>query len=327
MTSRHSKVTALKGFTDTLRGRSGPDYSTAKVQVPARGEEYEWRDYVRGKDLARHLKDKQDILDELTKPQAAGRDQSDQISDLVIKLVHEKLLIPADRKFKKPKPGKKKLVKWPRTLKPVPGAAWDEELFYAFSYDKPTGPMFYLLAVVVALCVLAVPLFPLAPYPVRLAVLYALSGLLSVLLGTMLLRYVVWAAVWLVSGAHFWLLPNMMSDDVPITQLFWPLISFTPHSREDKLSSFLVRGGITLLLGAAGYGLYVASPDAATVKAGVQDAKDSVLAYFVSAFGCQPMFSVDGIFVGHFGHPSIALKLFVFSEAHCWELQALGCLW
>jgi hypothetical protein len=45
-------------------------------------------------------------------------------------------------------------------------------------------------------------------------VLYLLSGLLSVLLGTMALRYVVWFAVWLASGAHFWLLPNMMSEEV-----------------------------------------------------------------------------------------------------------------
>jgi hypothetical protein len=49
---------------------------------------------------------------------------------------------------------------------------------------------------------------------VRLAVLYLLSGLLAVLLGTMALRYVVWGAVWLATGAHFWLLPNMMSEEV-----------------------------------------------------------------------------------------------------------------
>jgi hypothetical protein len=31
-------------------------------------------------------------------------------------LLKHKLLIPCERKFKKAKPGKKKLVKWPRTL-------------------------------------------------------------------------------------------------------------------------------------------------------------------------------------------------------------------
>jgi len=45
-------------------------------------------------------------------------------------------------------------------------------------------------------------------------VLYFLTGLLSLILGTMLLPYVLWTAVWMVSGAHFWLFPNMMSETV-----------------------------------------------------------------------------------------------------------------
>jgi hypothetical protein len=34
-------------------------------------------------------------------------------------LLDAKLLLPAARRFKKPKPGRKKLVKWPRTLEPT----------------------------------------------------------------------------------------------------------------------------------------------------------------------------------------------------------------
>jgi translocation protein SEC62 len=49
----------------------------------------------------------------------AARCQEDQIQDLVARLLEAKLLLPADRKFKKPKPGKKKLVKFPRTLEPA----------------------------------------------------------------------------------------------------------------------------------------------------------------------------------------------------------------
>lgn len=48
----------------------------------------------------------------------------------------------------------------------------------------------------------------------RLVVLYFLSTLLFVMLGTLLVRYVVWAAVWLVTGSHFWILPNVMSETV-----------------------------------------------------------------------------------------------------------------
>lgn len=48
----------------------------------------------------------------------------------------------------------------------------------------------------------------------RLIVLRLLSGLLFVMLGTMLVRYVVWLPVWLATGAHFWILPNLMSETV-----------------------------------------------------------------------------------------------------------------
>lgn len=44
--------------------------------------------------------------------------------------------------------------------------------------------------------------------------LYFLTGLLSLILGTMLIRYVLWVLVWLVTGSHFWLFPNMMSETV-----------------------------------------------------------------------------------------------------------------
>lgn len=35
-------------------------------------QDYAWRDYVRGKDLQKFLKGKQELLDQFTKPQAAG---------------------------------------------------------------------------------------------------------------------------------------------------------------------------------------------------------------------------------------------------------------
>jgi hypothetical protein len=55
---------------------------------------------------------------------AAGRTQDEQISDLLSLLVQKyKLLQLTERKFKKPKPGKKKLVKWPRTLGPAPAVS------------------------------------------------------------------------------------------------------------------------------------------------------------------------------------------------------------
>jgi hypothetical protein len=44
----------------------------------------------------------------------------DQIAELIMSFMKRKLVRKTDRKFKKPKPGKKRLVKFPRTLVPHP---------------------------------------------------------------------------------------------------------------------------------------------------------------------------------------------------------------
>eukprot|EP00775_Hariotina_reticulata_P002417 gene2417-2721_t len=157
--------------------------------------------------------------------------------------------------------------------------------------DEHTRPQATALVV---LGVLAATLFPLAPYAVRLAVLYFLTGLLSLMLGTMLLRYVLWVLVWLVTGAHFWLFPNMMSETVPITELFSPAVSYAAAAPEDRSSSLLLRGAALLLLGGAGYALWAKGPDAATVSKNMQGARDSVLNYFAGA-GQPPCGGQEGL--------------------------------
>lgn len=58
--------------------------------------------------------------------------------------------------------------------------------------------------------------FPLAPWWARMGLVYTLMALLVVLLGVIGLRYLLFAAVWVVSGAAFWVFPNMMSDQVSV---------------------------------------------------------------------------------------------------------------
>lgn len=60
---------------------------------------------------------------------AQKQPQQQQLDDaaaqqLLQQLVRARLLLPADRHFKRAKPGKQRLVKWPRTLDPLPLVRW-----------------------------------------------------------------------------------------------------------------------------------------------------------------------------------------------------------
>jgi len=74
------------------------------------------------------------------------------------------------------------------------------------------------------------------------------------------------------------------SPQVPLPDLFKPVWEYTPRDVNDKLSSLWARGVVALLLSGCCWALLVMGPDAKTVKTSVQDAQDSVLRYFVSAW-------------------------------------------
>jgi hypothetical protein len=50
----------------------------------------------------------------------------------------------------------------------------------------------------------------------RLWVLYALTAVLLLMLGTIALRYAVFCTVWVVTGHHLWIMPNLMSEKVSV---------------------------------------------------------------------------------------------------------------
>lgn len=49
---------------------------------------------------------------------AAGKGLEEQVSDLMLHFLRRKYVTKTERKFKKPKPGKKGLIKFPKTLEP-----------------------------------------------------------------------------------------------------------------------------------------------------------------------------------------------------------------
>lgn len=52
-----------------------------------------------------------------------------------------------------------------------------------------------------------------------MAVVYLLMGLLSFLLGLIAARYVLFGAVWILSGSSLWLFPHLLDDDVSSSAL------------------------------------------------------------------------------------------------------------
>lgn len=89
---------------------------------------------------------------------------------------------------------------------------FSEEGFYAWTYDRPASPYLWIGSVLIAVIVLAACLFPLAPYKVKLVVVYLSMGVLMVLMGSLLLRGAVAGATWMAIGRSFWLLPNVLSE-------------------------------------------------------------------------------------------------------------------
>jgi hypothetical protein len=272
------------------------------------------------------------------------------------RLVNAGLLFRAERRFQKPKPGRKRRVKWPRTLVPVvlsaaaqqgtrPGSARaspmlapqaledifraeeaekkakaeqeqnggaggkkdanpaaspspvppsltlhpDADTFYVWAYDRPTSWLFYAGAAAMLLGCAAVPLYPLAPHPVRLAVLYLLLALLTVIVGTITVRAIVFSAVWILTGYSLWLLPNLLSEEVPLSQVLKPYVTLkAPKATSDarkkglRVAARVGAGAAVLALGAL---LARHGPSGGELRKAAGEANDALLAYMETMAG------------------------------------------
>ena len=126
----------LRVLADTLRSKGGVEWRSA-VMADQRVE------FIRGKDLAAHFRAHPEQMQNYVSKGAPARSFScflfttcsrhfpvlcdagaalridQQIKELGELMIRRRLFIKADRMFKKPKPGKKRLVKWPHKLVPL----------------------------------------------------------------------------------------------------------------------------------------------------------------------------------------------------------------
>ncbi|GAX73131.1 hypothetical protein CEUSTIGMA_g584.t1 [Chlamydomonas eustigma] len=264
-----------KVLADQLREKKGVDYANAKLELT--NGDGEIIEFVRGKDLARFLRAVPEKMDGLVQPIRPGRTVEDQIRDLVHFFIHKGLMIKADRKYKKPKPGKKRLVKFPRTLLLSQDQSWDESFFYIWKYERPTTLLYYISAVALPIVVILACLFPLAPWWMRMAFVYTLMAILTAMLSLIAVRYVLFAFVWTLTGHSLWLFPNMMRDDVDVFQAFSPVITHeVPEKGKSQWKQRLLAGA---MLGGTFYLLYYNAPDADFLKDEAMKAHESLLDY------------------------------------------------
>lgn len=266
----------VKQLADALRDKKGVPWRAGKFEGPDGDGTYV--EFFRGKDLARYLRANQDKLSTVV-PLRPGRTTEDQIAELMQLFAKRKLVRKADRKYKKPKPGKKRLVKFPRTLVPHPeSGGWTEGAFYMWLYDRPTSFWVHAATVALPVVVLAACLFPLAPWWARMAVVYTLMVLLATLLGVIALRYVLFGLVWIVTGHSFWLFPYLMSDEVSILDAFSPIVSYErpkKGSRSQLLARVVTLAAVAFIV----YVLYQHTPDAEQLAQSAKEAHDSILDY------------------------------------------------
>lgn len=111
--------------------------------------------------------------------------------------------------------------------------------FYVWIYSPTTIKQYIMGALLVIGCI-AVCLFPLWPAEVRTGVYYlsmVLASLLGVLLSLAVIKYIIFAGVWLLTMGKikFWLLPNL-TEDVGFIESFIPLytLELTNKKKTDK---------------------------------------------------------------------------------------------
>ncbi|KAL4437010.1 hypothetical protein ABPG75_004149 [Micractinium tetrahymenae] len=263
-------------FAEALRSKGGVENRSAVLG----GERYE---LFRGKDLVRWVKAHPDKAPPAAAGKAAEGGPEEAARHLGTQLLHRRLALRVDRLNKKPLPGSKKLVKFPRKLAQLPpeqAMTFAEDGFYIWLYERPASPWAWVWTALIPLVVVGACLFPLAPNWAKVAVFYLSSGLLFLILGVLLIRSVLALVTWVATGNTVWLLPNLSSEEVPITQLHKPFVS-VKRPAADAPRKWSNHPLTRLAVGAAAAGLlyvlYSHAPDKASITTEATRYRDEVM--------------------------------------------------
>lgn len=140
-----------------------------------------------------------------------------------------------------------KKYKYPKKLVEVKNSMHTKG-FYSWDLPPKSQTKMAVLALGLAIAVIAIILFPLWPYSVKLAIFNVLFYFSASIIIMVIIRMIIYIVLFPL-GIDFWIFPNLFDDDAGIIDSFVPLLLI--NRREDGWGLFLVR--VVMILGAGMY--------------------------------------------------------------------------
>ncbi|KAG9449413.1 hypothetical protein H6P81_009378 [Aristolochia fimbriata] len=176
-------------------------------------------EYFRGKDFVSFLRNHAELKEIL------GSDRNLEPEDIADNLLGKNLLVRCDRVVKTVRPGKKKLSTWPAHLEIFHDQVFSEnDAFFAWTFAKRRPLWQTILSFLWPVATLAICLFPIFPHSCKLIVLYSCAGILLLILSLLLVRGMIFGAIWILLGKRIWFFPNILAEEATLSELFrfWP---------------------------------------------------------------------------------------------------------
>lgn len=246
-------------------------------------------DFFRGKDFIAAMEKQPEILDSLCPMKEnervacegdatrAAKMLEARIAHIGGLLLHRGYVVKCERVFKDPRKGRTKLVKFPHYLQKSRDQTFTADGFYAWMYTPPMSWASVAVSAAFALGVVLMCLFPLAPIWFKKVILYVCLAILGTFAVVFSVRAIVFALVWIVLGEHFWILPNLTDDEIPINELFTPPWGFDRSAKKIGLLQRIL--GLSIG-GAVVFGLYRVAPETGGARVMTLTAHDAILDMF-----------------------------------------------
>ena len=152
-----------------------------------------------------------------------------------------------------------------------------------WTYDRPMPTWVYVVSALCAVGVVLLCLFPVAPTPVKVGVLYFSTTVLAVVTSLLVIRMVIALLSYIVSGRTVWVYPNLLDDTLPFWDAFKPVLGVeVPElsTTKDRLKHYAARLLMAVTVGIVTVVLYRNTPGQESLKKNVGRYRDDLSDYF-----------------------------------------------